>query len=170
MTSWLHVRGQPQKLCFQVCFQSLDVSLNSLNAWSHITQELVMSRVQNSRQHGNLNLLTIQLRFHSVCKWYPAILHVTANFLLKNQKLHGVIELLRVECCEIVRNSLYWSYLLFPRAWTNIMNFRSIPLSRHVHIRLSKKFVQWNTDTLLDLELWFLLSKRKKSQFTALND
>ena len=88
MTSWLHVRGQPQKLCFQVCFQRLDFSLN---AWSHITQELVMSRVQNSLQRGNLNLPIIQLRFHSVCKWYPAtILHVTANFLLKNQKSHGV--------------------------------------------------------------------------------
>ena len=28
----------------------------SLNAWRHITQELVMSRVQNLRQRGNLNL------------------------------------------------------------------------------------------------------------------
>ena len=53
MTSWSHVGGQPQKLSFQVCFERLDFILN---AWHHITQELVMSRVQNSRQRGNLNL------------------------------------------------------------------------------------------------------------------
>ena len=53
MTSWPHVRGQPQKLWFQVRFQRLNFSLN---AWRHITQERVMSRVQNSRQLGNLNL------------------------------------------------------------------------------------------------------------------
>ena len=29
MTSWLHVRGQPQKLCFQVCFQRLNLNLNA---------------------------------------------------------------------------------------------------------------------------------------------
>ena len=29
MTSWLNVRGQPQKLCFQVCFQRLNFSLNA---------------------------------------------------------------------------------------------------------------------------------------------
>ena len=29
VTSWPHVRGQPQKLCFQVCFQRLNLSLNA---------------------------------------------------------------------------------------------------------------------------------------------
>ena len=53
MTSCPDVRGQPQKLCFQVCFVRLNFRLN---AWRHITQKLVMSRVQNSRQRGNLNL------------------------------------------------------------------------------------------------------------------
>ena len=53
---WMWHQGQPQKLCFQVCFQRLNFSSN---AWRHITQELVMSRVQNSRQHRNLNLPSI---------------------------------------------------------------------------------------------------------------
>ena len=57
MTSRPHVWGQPQKLCFQDCFERLNFGLN---AWRHITQELVMSLVQNSRQRGNLNLSTKQ--------------------------------------------------------------------------------------------------------------
>ena len=29
VTSWPHVRGQPQNLCSQVCFQRLNLSLNA---------------------------------------------------------------------------------------------------------------------------------------------
>ena len=58
-----HVRGQPQNLCFQVCFQRLNFNLN---AWRHITHELVMSRVQNLRQRGNLNLPIEGHKFASV--------------------------------------------------------------------------------------------------------
>ena len=45
-----------QKLCFQVCLKPLNFILN---AWRLVTQELLMSRVQNSRQRGNLNLPSI---------------------------------------------------------------------------------------------------------------
>ena len=34
------------------------VRFQQLNAWCHTTQELVMSRIQNPRQRGNLNLPT----------------------------------------------------------------------------------------------------------------
>ena len=53
VASWPHIRGQPQKLSYQVCFQRLNISLN---AQRHITQELVMSLVQNSVNVGILNL------------------------------------------------------------------------------------------------------------------
>ena len=48
--------AKPQMLCFQVCLQHLNFTLS---VWRHITQELVMSRVQNSPQSGNLNLPNI---------------------------------------------------------------------------------------------------------------
>ena len=47
--------AKPQKLCFQVCLQRLNFTLK---AWGHTT---VMSRFQNSRQSGNLNLPNILL-------------------------------------------------------------------------------------------------------------
>ena len=53
VTSFSHIRGQPQTLCFQVCLH-------------HITQELMMSHVQISRQRGSLNL-PIDKPFHIPC-------------------------------------------------------------------------------------------------------
>ena len=69
MTSWSHVRGQPVGLCFQVCLKRLDLSLN---ARRHISQKLVMSRIQNPHQRGNLNLPIIKPRcfFISHSMWY----------------------------------------------------------------------------------------------------
>ena len=57
-------------LCFQVGFERLNFRLN---AWRHTTQELVMSRVQNSRQRVNLNL-SIDVSIRSYAFAYPALL------------------------------------------------------------------------------------------------
>ena len=72
MTSWLHAKGQTQKLCFQVRFQRLNFTLN---ACCHITQELVISRVQNSRQRGNLNLPidNIVPQFHPIQSYFTLL-------------------------------------------------------------------------------------------------
>ena len=92
VTSWPHVRGQLQKLCFQVCFYCLNFSLNALR---QITQWLMMSRIQNPRQRGNLNLL-IQ---YILQIYYPknrtkSILRIELcahNFYLRTQILHYIM-------------------------------------------------------------------------------
>ena len=43
---------------FKFVFQRLNFSLN---AWRNITQEMVMSHVQNLRQRGNLNLPNVSI-------------------------------------------------------------------------------------------------------------
>ena len=56
MWLWHHVHileANLKKLNFQVCAQTSELHMK---AWRNITQKLMMSHVQNSRQHGNLNL------------------------------------------------------------------------------------------------------------------
>ena len=65
--------------------------------------ELLIAQMCQIKHCHTRTLNSIQLRFHSVCMWCPAsISHETVNFIKKS---HGVIELLCVECCEIVQNS-----------------------------------------------------------------
>ena len=54
VTPCSHLGGKSQKLTFKVCLQTSE--RHRWNAWRHITQNLVMSRFQNQRQRGNLNL------------------------------------------------------------------------------------------------------------------
>ena len=99
MTSLSHVRGQPVRLCFQVCLWCLNFSLNKC---CHITNELVMSRVQIPRQRGNIN--------------FPNICMINFSIILENlffspnilQKLGWVLTICSIT--ELIWICMVWEF------------------------------------------------------------
>ena len=92
---WRHVHTLEANLIrSQVCLQKSELHLNT---WHHITQELVISRIQNPRQCGNLNL-----PYHSIgCS--PWVFRVW-RLWLKSCYQHSMTEKLLVQTTFLWRS------------------------------------------------------------------